>query len=161
MSDGVGNPLSYGPDVRAALAQWWARPPDPFTFAAQVGFAKRTHIDDRTAVGIWSVHDAGQREEPGNPKLISEGGFGKVYRLEDYQLPGDPTPLAYKEFTTDVAEQARGAERAVDFRDAMSPGVQALDLVAVWPRALVVNQGGTVIGLLMPLIPKDFFFPGN
>jgi hypothetical protein len=59
MSDGVGNPLSYGPDVRAALAQWWAQPPDPFTFAAQVGFAKRTHIDDRTAVGIWSVQDAG------------------------------------------------------------------------------------------------------
>jgi hypothetical protein len=65
MSDGVGNPLSYGPDVRAALAQWWAHPPDPFTFAAQVGFAKRTHIDDRTTVGIWSVQDAGQREEPG------------------------------------------------------------------------------------------------
>jgi hypothetical protein len=65
MSDGVGNPLSYAPDVRAALAQWWAQPPDPFTFAAQVGFAKRTHIDDRTTVGIWSVQDAGQRDEPG------------------------------------------------------------------------------------------------
>jgi hypothetical protein len=98
----------------------------------------------------------------GNPKLISEGGFGKVYRLEGYRLPGDPMPLAYKEFTTDVAEQARSAERAVDFRDAMGPGAQAgLDQVAVWPRALVVNQGGTVIGLLMPLIPKDFFFKGN
>jgi hypothetical protein len=68
MSDGVGNPLWYGPDVRAALAQWWAQPPDPFTFAAQVGFAKRTHIDDRTAVGIWSVQDASQREEPGTPQ---------------------------------------------------------------------------------------------
>jgi hypothetical protein len=68
MSDGVGNPLLYGPDVRAALAQWWAQPPDPFTFAAQAGFAKRTHIDDRTAVGIWSVQDAGQREEPGKPQ---------------------------------------------------------------------------------------------
>jgi serine/threonine protein phosphatase PrpC len=65
MSDGVGNPLSYAPDVRAALAQWWAQPPDPFTFAAQVGFAKRTHIDDRTTVGIWSVQDAGQGDEPG------------------------------------------------------------------------------------------------
>lgn len=65
MSDGVGNPLAYGADVRAALAQWWARPPDPLTFAAQVGFAKRTHVDDRTAVGIWSVQDADQPAEPG------------------------------------------------------------------------------------------------
>jgi hypothetical protein len=98
----------------------------------------------------------------GSPKLISEGGFGKVYRLEGYQLPGDPTPLAYKEFTKDVADQARSAERAVDFRDAMSPGAQAgLDRVAVWPRALVEDHDGTVIGLLMPLIPKDFFFKGN
>jgi hypothetical protein len=98
----------------------------------------------------------------GNSKLISEGGFGKVYHLEGYQMPGDPTPLAYKEFTTDVADQARSAKRAVDFRDALSRSAQAgLDQVAVWPRALVVNQGGSVIGLLMPLIPKDFFFSGS
>jgi hypothetical protein len=95
-------------------------------------------------------------------KPISEGGFGKVYRLENYRLPGDPTPLAYKEFTTDIVGQARSAERAVDFRQAMSADAQAnLDQVAVWPRALVENQGGAVIGLLMPLIPKDFFFNGN
>ena len=29
------------------------RPPDPFTFAAQVGFARKSHMDDRTVVGIW------------------------------------------------------------------------------------------------------------
>jgi hypothetical protein len=68
MSDGVGNPLWYGLDVQSALAQWWSQPPDPLVFAAQVGFAKRTHIDDRTVVGIWSVQNAGQREEPGKPE---------------------------------------------------------------------------------------------
>jgi hypothetical protein len=31
------------------------RPPDPYTFAAQVGFARKSHIDDRTVVGIWSA----------------------------------------------------------------------------------------------------------
>ena len=66
MTDGVGNPLLWGPDVRDTLAQWWAMPPDPFTFAAQVGFARRTHVDDRTVVGIWSMHDAPEQDEPGS-----------------------------------------------------------------------------------------------
>jgi len=54
MTDGVGNPLMWSPEVQATLARWWARPPDPYTFAAQVGFAKKTHMDDRTVVGIWA-----------------------------------------------------------------------------------------------------------
>ena len=37
MSDGVGNPLRWSSEVREALARWWLRPPDPFSFAAQVG----------------------------------------------------------------------------------------------------------------------------
>jgi hypothetical protein len=53
MTDGVSNPLLWSPEVQDALARWWARPPDPYTFAAQVGFAKKTHVDDRTVVGIW------------------------------------------------------------------------------------------------------------
>jgi hypothetical protein len=53
MSDGVGNPLAWSTEVQTTLAQWWARPPDPLTFAAQVGFARKSHVDDRTVVGIW------------------------------------------------------------------------------------------------------------
>ena len=53
MSDGVGNPLAWSTEVRATLAQWWSRPPDPLSFAAQVGFARKSHVDDRTVVGIW------------------------------------------------------------------------------------------------------------
>ena len=35
---------------------------------------------------------------------ISEGGYGVVYGIAQYRMPGDPTTLlAYKEFTTDVA----------------------------------------------------------
>lgn len=54
MSDGVGNPLAWSAEVRATLARWWARPRDPLTFAAQVGFARKSHVDDRTVVGIWA-----------------------------------------------------------------------------------------------------------
>lgn len=69
MTDGVGNPLMWSPQVQATLAAWWARPPDPFTFAAQTGFAKKTHMDDRTVVGIWpdwEDEDAGQENGSGN-----------------------------------------------------------------------------------------------
>jgi hypothetical protein len=53
MTDGVSNPLAWSGEVRDTLASWWACPPEPLTFAAQVGFARKSHIDDRTAVGIW------------------------------------------------------------------------------------------------------------
>lgn len=53
MSDGVGNPLAWSAEVRDTLASWWSSPPDLLTFAAQVGFARKSHIDDRTVVGIW------------------------------------------------------------------------------------------------------------
>jgi hypothetical protein len=90
---------------------------------------------------------------------ISEGGFGVVYRIAQYRMPGDPaTPLAYKEFTKDVVEQAKAAERSVIFRDLLPPGDRTdLDRRAVWPRALVEDRG-FVVGFIMPLIPGDFFF---
>jgi Protein phosphatase 2C len=53
MTDGIANPLKWSHDVQEALADWWMQPPDPFTFAAQVGFARKSHLDDRTVVGIW------------------------------------------------------------------------------------------------------------
>jgi hypothetical protein len=87
MTDGVANPLQWGPDVRAALAQWWVRPPDQFTFAAQVGFARRTHIDDRTVVGIWRSGHAGQQGEPWAAETAVPG------RLRQ-DLPGGGLPVA-------------------------------------------------------------------
>ena len=65
MSDGVANPLQWSHDVAETLAGWWALPPDPLVFAAQVGFARRGHMDDRTVVGIWAGDgDADREEEP-------------------------------------------------------------------------------------------------
>lgn len=53
MTDGVGVPLQGSEQVRETLAGWWATPPDLFTFAQQVGFARKGHMDDRTVVGVW------------------------------------------------------------------------------------------------------------
>jgi len=55
MTDGVGLPLATTPEVGATLAGWWATPPPIFRFAGQVGFARKTHLDDRTVVGVWVV----------------------------------------------------------------------------------------------------------
>ncbi|HWF79302.1 MAG TPA: hypothetical protein VN695_01885 [Streptosporangiaceae bacterium] len=89
--------------------------------------------------------------------FLAQGGFGKVYRVEKYQLPKDPTPLAYKEFTSNEAEQAQSAKKAVDFRESLDQADRAeLDSRGTWPRALV-KDGGKISGLLMPLIPADFF----
>jgi hypothetical protein len=53
MTDGVGLPLSGGHDVQERLAEWWSHPPDPLAFAGQVAFARKSHADDRTVIGIW------------------------------------------------------------------------------------------------------------
>jgi serine/threonine protein phosphatase PrpC len=62
MTDGVGVPLESAADVRETLAGWWSEPPDPFTFARQVGFARQSHLDDRTVVGVWFDQRSGRRE---------------------------------------------------------------------------------------------------
>ena len=59
MSDGVGTPLETTAEVRATLADWWSAPPPVFRFAGQVGFARKTHMDDRTVVGVWAVPPGG------------------------------------------------------------------------------------------------------
>lgn len=53
MSDGVGVPLEGAREVQDTLADWWATAPDVFTFASQVGFARKSHLDDRTVAGLW------------------------------------------------------------------------------------------------------------
>lgn len=89
---------------------------------------------------------------------LAKGGFGEVFRVEGFHLPGDPADLAYKEFTSDETIQVKAAEAAVSFRAALSAAEQAdVDSHAAWPRALVEEPRGTVRGLLMPLIPDDFF----
>jgi serine/threonine protein kinase len=98
------------------------------------------------------------RASLGSLKELAEGGYGKVYHAERFRLPGDSSAIAFKEFTTQVAEQAQAAADAVSFRDLLSPGDRAdLDRCTVWPRALV-EERGVIVGLLMPLISQEFFF---
>jgi hypothetical protein len=55
MSDGVGDPLGGGTgEVGEFLAEAWRTAPDPLTFAAQVGFRRRSYDDDRTVLAVWT-----------------------------------------------------------------------------------------------------------
>jgi serine/threonine protein kinase len=101
------------------------------------------------------------RSSLGPLKELAEGGYGKVYSAPNFRLGNDPSPIAFKEFTRDVAEQAQAAENTVKFRDSLSQADRAdLDRCTVWPRA-VVEERGTVVGLLMLLISKEFSFQGT
>lgn len=94
MTDGVGTPLAMNTEVQEQLAQWWKEPPDPFTFARQTGFARRTFVDDRTTVGIWfspaSLHKSvnhGQASEPldeSSPGAVWEAGQSSSRRAQSF-----------------------------------------------------------------------------
>jgi hypothetical protein len=89
--------------------------------------------------------------------LLAEGGFGRVYRVDDaFRLPGDPAPLVYKEYTKRRAVQAKAAKAAISFRAGLTAADRAnLDQYCAWPRELV-EDAGEICGYLMSLIPKDF-----
>ncbi|MEV7806957.1 hypothetical protein AB0O28_28815 [Microbispora sp. NPDC088329] len=94
----------------------------------------------------------------GRLTFLAKGAFAEVYRVEEYTLPGDPAPLAYKKFIREHAAQARSARTTVGFRDDLSPSEQRdLDRFAAWPKALVTDAAGDVCGVLMVLLPEDFF----
>jgi hypothetical protein len=108
-----------------------------------------------TVVGGLAVmvrkSDLGALEETGS------NGFDQMYRVPEYLLPGDASPVAYLQFTTAQAIRAQAAIGAITFRHRLAAADRAeLDRRTVWPRALV-EDGGSVVGLLMPVIPDEFF----
>jgi hypothetical protein len=88
---------------------------------------------------------------------LAEGGFGEVFQVADaFRLPGDPTPLVYKEFKEHKAAQARSAKAAVTFRAGLTDADRAnLDKYSAWPRELV-EDAGEISGCVMRLIPADY-----
>lgn len=98
-----------------------------------------------------------KKTELGHLRPLARGGYGEVFQVEGNPLPGDQTPLAYKEFTSDLDAQRRSAQAAVAFRAGLSQDDRDdLDRCTVWPRAVVLGPGGEISGLLMQLIPDAF-----
>lgn len=88
---------------------------------------------------------------------LYESEPGRVFRAEEFFLPGDPVPLAYLEFSGEHAEKARAVRAAVGFRDQLSPhGREELDEYTAWPRAVVEDESGVPCGFLMSALPGEY-----
>src|ERR1700722_1755745 len=99
-----------------------------------------------------------KKSDLGKLEPLAKGGFGEVFRVGGNPIPGDETPLAYKEFSADHETQRRSVRAAVAFRERLSRvDRDDLDQCTVWPRELVIGSDGKISGLLMQLIPDDFF----
>jgi hypothetical protein len=99
-----------------------------------------------------------KKSDLGPLKPLAKGGFGEVFRVDGHPIPGDTTPLAYKEFTADLDAQRRSVKAAVAFRKGLGQADRDdLDQCTVWPIEVVTGAGGQISGLLMRLIPDDFF----
>ena len=61
----------------------------------------------------------------GSRKYLAAGGFAEVFTVPGLSLPGDSTPLAYKRFTVDPAEQAASAADSVAFPRQLSSAERA------------------------------------
>jgi len=101
-----------------------------------------------------------RKQDLGTLHHIAQGA-GNVYRAPDLHLAGLPA-LAYKELRLDIPHADRDAARAamtksVAFRNSLpADDHNDLDRYTTWPVDLV-DDGGTTCGLVMPLIPADFF----
>lgn len=101
----------------------------------------------------------------GTLTYIAKGGVGSVYRLPGFSLPGHP-PLAYKEVHDSSPGPLKPAARqqaldamakSVAFRASLSQADRDdLDRYTTWPIDMVEDNGAPC-GLVMPLIPPDFF----
>ena len=136
-------------------------PPDALTFAGQVGLpASPTWT---TALLLESGSSQTRRVRPvmvrrtdlGPLSEIASGSFGRVFRASHYTLPDGSGEAAFKEFTSDFAQQARAARNAVDLWDRLGPRDRAAFAEhTAWPRAVVQDQDGKICGLVMPLLAR-------
>lgn len=97
--------------------------------------------------------------------LLGRGGLGAVYKI-GYKVAGDPRDLAFKELRPENelltagfthARAVKEMTNSVQARLALSPDDRKdLDETSAWPLDLVQDKG-KVVGLVMPLIPSDYF----
>jgi DNA-binding helix-hairpin-helix protein with protein kinase domain len=87
---------------------------------------------------------------------LGAGGQGRVFLAPEISLPDVPGPLVYKQYLPGHLPP-HGLAAVVARRLRMDDATRSrLDRAAVWPVRLV-EDGGQVSGVLMRLIPDEFF----
>ncbi len=88
--------------------------------------------------------------------LLGSGGQAKVYAVPSVRLPDVAGPLVFKHYRPGQ-EPPAGLHALVLRRLRMDlPTRDRLDVRTAWP-VRTVQDGGAVCGVLMPLIPDDYF----
>jgi hypothetical protein len=110
---------------------------------------------------IWQELAIG-RSELGTTRPLASGGQGRIFRVPDLYLPDAPVPLVYKEYLpSGPPVSPAGLANIIALRAPLRPEQKLwFDSHLAWPLRIVVDreQGGdTAIGVVMRLIPADFF----
>jgi DNA-binding helix-hairpin-helix protein with protein kinase domain len=86
---------------------------------------------------------------------LGRGGQGRVYAVPGLNLPDAPGSLVFKEYKEN-STPPHGLRALVALRDRLDPAARArLDTRTCWPLR-VVEDGGVVRGVLLPLIPSSY-----
>lgn len=86
---------------------------------------------------------------------LGRGGQARVYAAPGLGLPDAPGPLVFKEYRTGSAPP-HGLRGLVAVRNRLDPATRSrLDALTCWPLR-VVEEAGTVRGVVLPLIPPSF-----
>jgi hypothetical protein len=101
---------------------------------------------------------AEHRAALGERKYLSSGGQSTIYLLPGYTLRGIPGPFVYKEYHKQLGEiSSQGLAGLIAVRESLDAGErQWLDRGTTWPLR-VVEERGAVTGVIMRLIPDEFF----
>ncbi len=103
-----------------------------------------------------STHVIGLDEVGPLGELLGAGGQAKVYRAPNVSLADVPGPLVYKEYRTGQAPP-HGLAAVVSRRLRMDEVTRRrLDAATAWP-VRAVEERGEVRGVLLRLIPEEFF----
>lgn len=89
--------------------------------------------------------------------LLGVGGQAKVYRAPALTLADAAGALVYKEYKPEHRPQKAGLLSLVAVRSGLDQAERTrLDRFSAWPLR-VVEQGGEVLGVVLPLIPQRYF----
>jgi hypothetical protein len=95
----------------------------------------------------------------GSRDRLNQGANGTIWRLNGFQLPGDPGELVYKQYrgAAAVGVSLPGLESIVRARLVLKERQRAaFDELTVWPLRVVVDDAGAPLGVLMRLIDNIY-----
>src|SRR3954454_16140 len=99
------------------------------------------------------------RSALGHVDEIASTNSARIYLVRDYSVPGEPFDLVYKQYKKTLGHvPLHGLEQIVSVRHKMHPDRRRqLDARATWPLRVVVGSDDRAVGVLMRLIPPEFF----